>query len=84
MSLSAATAITSSYWAAMSDRPGKRVSINGCARCEGEGHKDLLFHPFTHPIVMDDGYTFTWWAMCPTVNEPIMLAYVEIPDTVTE
>lgn len=44
----------------------------GCARCDGDGHEHITFQPFTRPMVVD-AWTFTHWAMCPTVNEPILL-----------
>ncbi len=44
----------------------------GCARCDGDGHPNIVFHPFTRPIEVD-GIKLTHWAMCPTVNEPIVL-----------
>lgn len=45
----------------------------GCARCGGDGHPNTTYMPFTHPIELPDGDRMTHWAMCPTVNEPIML-----------
>lgn len=47
-------------------------TFEGCARCHGEGHQDLLFQKFLHPIEVG-AYTFTHWAICPVTNEPILL-----------
>ena len=58
-------------------------TIIGCARCHGDGHEDLVFTKFTHPVERYDVEfdTFeivaTHWAMCPTVNEPIMMTFFE-------
>lgn len=51
----------------------KRMSINGCARCDGEGHKDLVFREFVHPIEIAGEAPFTHFAFCPLRGEPIML-----------
>lgn len=56
------------------------VDLNGCARCHGDGHPALVFKPFTHPVERCGGEPpFVEWAMCPTVNEPILLAVVPEP-----
>ncbi len=52
-----------------------KLSIVGCARCDGDGHDDLYFTPLTHP--MSTGHSH--WAMCPTINEPIMLIIMTSP-----
>ena len=49
-----------------------KVNINNCARC-GETHVDLEFSKLTRPMI---DAKHTHWAMCPTVNEPIMLRIV--------
>lgn len=56
-------------------------SIKGCARCDGDGHEDLEFRPFTQSVDIDlalgrgsSRAKFTHWAMCPTLNEPILMA----------
>lgn len=49
------------------------ISITGCARCHGDGHEDLDFQPLKHPFQIDGILLGTHWAMCPTLNEPIML-----------
>ncbi len=43
------------------------TSVEACARC-GEGHEGLLFLAFDAPV--DD---FTHWALCPKVEQPILL-----------
>jgi hypothetical protein len=62
-------------------------SVVGCARCRGEGHEDLTWLPFTRPfqvIIKVDGlpcaYTATHWAMCPTLNEPIMWGTIDVQE----
>lgn len=45
------------------------LDLHGCARCDGEGHDNITFVPFTQKV--DEKYTH--WAMCPTLNEPILL-----------
>jgi hypothetical protein len=60
------------------------VDLRGCARCHGDGHKQLVFRPLTHPVEMGDGtmthWAMTHWAPCPTNGEPILMGYVEHPD----
>lgn len=51
----------------------------GCARCEGDGHPGLGFSLLTHPVVVNEQVTFTYWAPCPTNGEPILLAVMEKP-----
>lgn len=54
-----------------------KVKISNCARC-GETHVGLEFSKLTRPMV---DAKHTHWAMCPTVNEPIMLRIVEDDNT---
>lgn len=51
----------------------------GCARCGADEHRNLLFHPFLHPVITTE-ITFTHWAMCPTNGEPIMFGTIEVPE----
>ena len=44
------------------------VSIHHCARCGGN-HKNLRFNRLTL-----EAESFKWWAMCPDLNEPILMA----------
>lgn len=57
------------------------VSINGCARCHGEGHVGLIFQPLTHPVEFPgvDILPLTHWTRCPVTGEPILLR-IEIRD----
>lgn len=48
------------------------IDIQGCARCDGEGHLGLTFHRLRHPVELQ-GCALTHWATCPTTGEPIML-----------
>src|SRR4051812_37308184 len=57
----------------------KRMSIKGCARCDGDGHKDLVFKEFANPVELDDGTTFSHFAFCPTLGEPILLRIIPDP-----
>jgi hypothetical protein len=57
--------------------PFHKMDIVGCARCHGDGHKDLVFYKLTHPMVTNDD-VYSHWAECPTNGEPIMLAFAEI------
>jgi hypothetical protein len=54
------------------------IDVVGCARCWGDGHKQLEFHRLTHPLVIND-VELSHWAPCPTNGEPILLAFVEKP-----
>lgn len=49
------------------------MSINGCARCWGDGHDDLVWLPLTHMIDCD-GYVATHWCLCPTNGQPILMS----------
>jgi hypothetical protein len=49
------------------------TSIRGCARCDGDGHEDVVWEPFTHPVEDTDGTLWTHWAPCPTNGEPILM-----------
>lgn len=54
------------------------MDLNGCARCGGGsegGHKGLVFQEFDEPVEIEHT-TLTHWAMCPTLNEPILLTII--------
>lgn len=55
------------------------TSIVGCARCWGEGHKNLTFRKLEHPVDDPTG-EYTHWAPCPTNGEPILLRSTPLPD----
>jgi hypothetical protein len=59
-----------------------RTDITGCARCDGKGHRGLVFKPFKFPAKCehDDATVFTHWATCPTVYEPILLYFPDLPE----
>lgn len=44
-----------------------KIDVKSCQRC-GTSHEQLEFKPLHNPA--DD---FHWWAMCPLINEPILL-----------
>ena len=54
------------------NKPTIITTVYHCARCD-ETHEGLLFEQFTIPIEDADGTIWAWWALCPTVNEPILL-----------
>ena len=56
-----------------------KKTITGCARCDGEGHADLEWYEFTRPVKVE-GWKYTHWAMCPTVNEPILMWHAPVPE----
>ena len=49
------------------------IDLIGCARCHGDGHPGLLFHPLTFPIELAGEPPLTHWAMCPSFKEPILM-----------
>ena len=51
------------------------MDLIGCARCEGEGHEQIAFQPFTRPV---EDY-WTHWAMCPALHEPILFCTIKAP-----
>lgn len=55
------------------------IDLNGCARCQGDGHPDLTFAPLTHDVELDEEEDFTHWAPCPANGEPILLRYMAVP-----
>lgn len=58
--------------------PGDTRTIDqvGCARCDGEGHKQITFTKFTRPVEAGP-YVFSYWATCPTTGEPILMQVTE-------
>lgn len=48
------------------------IHIKRCARCDGE-HELEFTEMSGDPIRTPDG-TYTHWAMCPTTNQPILMA----------
>lgn len=55
------------------------IDLYNCARC-GEDHMQSEFKKFTIPIIDDDGI-WTYWCMCPKLNEPILMKVLEDSDT---
>jgi hypothetical protein len=55
-----------------------KTTIIHCARC-GENHEHLEIKKLTIPIELPDsnGHNINYWAMCPTLNEPIMVEVIE-------
>lgn len=51
---------------------GITLDLNGCARCNGDGHPGITFQPLTHPVEIG-GHMLTHWAPCPTNGEPILM-----------
>lgn len=55
--------------------------LGGCARCRGDGHRNLTFEPLDHPVYTDEGkYEFTHWAPCSTNGQPILMCAVARED----
>ena len=46
-------------------------NINSCQRC-GQDHIAVPFWPLSNPADC-----FTYWGLCPSTNEPVMLAVIE-------
>ena len=55
-----------------------KTNIVLCARC-GEDHKDLEMKKLTIPIDIPDtnGNSVGYWAMCPKLNEPILITVIK-------
>lgn len=53
--------------------PTIRIDQKGCARCDGEGHRGMVFKRLTHPVERNGEITYTHWAPCPANGEPILL-----------
>lgn len=56
----------------LKQRPVK-IDLKTCPRC-GNTHEGLEFSHITKPILDREGFGWDWWAACPTLNEPILLA----------
>lgn len=53
--------------------------IRNCARCGGD-HEDLKFKKFEQPVscrASDCSYEFGGWAVCPELEEPILVSVEE-------
>ncbi len=53
----------------------KLTAVIGCARCGGD-HNPLEYMAFTKPIVVGN-QTFSHYAICPTLEEPILVEVKE-------
>lgn len=62
------------------DDPSDEVTIDlvGCARCDGDGHRNLTFKKFMLPAGEDDEWTH--WATCPMTGEPILMGFFDEDD----
>lgn len=47
------------------------VDVIKCQRC-GTDHIAMQFNPLTNPADQ-----FTFWAMCPTANQPLLMALMD-------
>ena len=56
--------------------PCFHMDVENCARC-GLKHYGLLFERLENPIV-DFGAKWTYWAMCPIKQQPILLKVSEV------
>jgi hypothetical protein len=49
------------------------VTVLRCARC-GQDHELMLFRRIKgQPMEDADGVTWTYWGICPTTGDPVML-----------
>jgi hypothetical protein len=48
--------------------------LEGCARC-GSNHDTVIWHRFTNFVYHGDGEIDIGWAMCPTLNEPVLMGW---------
>jgi len=57
------------------------IDMQGCSRCNGEGHPQQLFLKLINPIPNEagDAPLYEYWSICPTTNEPILLAKTQPP-----
>lgn len=55
-----------------------KTNIISCARC-GENHENLEISKLTNPIEIDgvNGHKINYWAVCPKLNEPIIIMVIE-------
>jgi hypothetical protein len=58
----------------------RTTSINYCARCCGE-HPGVVLHEFTRAVLDGPELVATHWAMCPALQEPILVLITETPST---
>lgn len=49
------------------------IDVTNCARC-GSDHTNLKFFKFNHPV-KDEAGSWTHWAICPNLNEPVLMRY---------
>lgn len=55
---------------------GVKVQVYGCARCT-QDHQ-IYFKPFIYqPVIDKDEVEYTHWAMCPVLNEPILMRIID-------
>lgn len=63
------------------DPPARRIqSIVGCARCHGLGHESLEFEELIYPVSLTSKVIATHWAMCPAVQQPILMAFMTMKE----
>lgn len=53
---------------------GKVISVTHCARCGGD-HEAIVFSRLRRPLFLAKGRRLSWWALCPTFDEPILLGF---------
>lgn len=56
-----------------------KINIGKCARCE-QDHRDIEIDYLLRPIMDGDKCIANAWAMCPTVNQPIIILVNEQND----
>lgn len=56
------------------------VNLINCIRC-GDNHENLEFREFLEPPSFVEEGTYSYFAMCPTLDEPMLMKVVE-PDVI--
>lgn len=51
------------------------MDLEGCSRCDGPGHAGITFYKLDNPIPLGGVTEATYYAICPTTQAPILLAY---------
>ena len=53
------------------------LEVKSCARC-GKRHGQLTFQKLKNPIYAGPFETLTHWAMCPELDQPILMGHREL------
>ena len=55
------------------------ITVANCQRC-GKLHLELIAIRFLGEPIQDERYTYDWWAICPTYDEPLLVRIFEVDD----